>query len=189
MVYTKQYFLKRFFLYNMALFYIWPTLCQAGVGHTKHDLCPHEQERNCTLCHIPHTNQSPRAVSPPDDKPADGNKTAFFTLPKAEEVLCLSCHDGVLASDICVIVSHELEGLELSGASDANRYYGGGMLFFDTCEKHYNLLSFYKDQLPDKRLSCSTCHDVHNLKGSLKTGLISGQVYFRHKVCLLCHQR
>lgn len=173
-------------IFLIALFGAWPDLCQAGVENTKHDLFPHDKERNCNLCHSPHSDKSQPALWISEEKPSIGDKTIFFTPAIEEKVLCLSCHDGIFAKDICAISATEVEE---PGISVENIYYrGGGTLFFSTCEKHYNLVSYYRSQFPQQQLKCTTCHDVHFKVGTRKNGLISSKVYFKHKICLICHQ-
>ena len=180
-------------LYGIVFFFALPVLGYAGVGNTKHDFSHKDQEQNCSLCHPLHTNKAQPFIWKPEDVPADIKKNFYFTLSKEEEVLCLSCHDGILAKDICVILSHEFveEEISLLKLPEINRYYNKRMIFLSTCEKHYNLLSYFQSQLLKQKLTCATCHDVHHLRGSSKTGLITGNVYllFKYELCYNCHQK
>lgn len=173
-------------IYLVVLLWFWPVLCQAGVKGTKHDLFPYDKKRNCSLCHCPHTDKSQPVLWISENKPPIGDKTIFFAPATEEKVLCLSCHDGIFAKDICAIPGTETKNKP--NLSEVNRFYSGGMLFFSTCEKHYYLVSFYRNQLPQQQLKCTTCHDIHYKKDTRITSLISSKVYFKHKICLICHQ-
>ena len=123
-----------------------------------------------------------------DDKATVGNKATFFTLPVEDNVRCLSCHDGVLAKNICVNIDPKIEEKPALNLEELNNYYKKDLMGFGPCEKHYNLASLFESELPGKRLKCTTCHNIHLEQGSRKSGLISGDLYTRHEICLICHQ-
>ena len=163
-------------------------LCWAGIGKTTHDLHLQNKEKNCFLCHIPHTNTSQHAAWIPKNKPMVEKETISFSLPKDEETLCLSCHDGILAKDMCVITDKELEkDAEIFSIPLDKRYFRIGMLSLKRCEKHYYLLSYYQKQFPPEQLKCSMCHDIHRLKDGKMAWLLEGNVFKKFPVCSNCH--
>jgi predicted CXXCH cytochrome family protein len=170
-----------------AICFIRPALSYAGLKNTKHDIYPHNKEKNCTLCHIPHSDDTQPAQWMDNGTARVGDEIKFFNMSTDEEVICLSCHDGILAEDICVDFNPHFE----EKPSELNleilfRFYKE-MLQFGTCEKHYKLASYFRSHFPNQ-LKCTTCHDVHLMDGSRKPGLISNKTYYKHKFCLVCHK-
>lgn len=163
----------------------WPGLSYAGVGETKHNLYKHDKEKNCALCHAPHSGKTKPALWMSENKAQIITK--FGTETQNEEILCLSCHDGVMASDMYIDKTLDPENTEemLTLPLDM-RYYRIVLLSYNVCEKHYHLLSQYQDQFPKEEIKCSLCHDIHSLKLSYKN-LISKKTIKKHKVCLECH--
>ena len=161
------------------------TLSHAGLAKTIHNLYPKDPEKNCALCHKPHSNQTQPALWMTEKKPRAGSRIHYFTMPPEEEAICLSCHDGVLAKDICVNIDPKIEEKPELNLEELNNYYKKDLIGFGTCEKHYNMVSLFPSELPGKQ--CTTCHNIHLEQNSRKAGLINSDLYTRHKICLICH--
>ncbi len=171
--------------YIIWIILLWSTLSHAGLAKTTHDLYPKDPEKNCSLCHRPHSNQTQPALWASQGKPGVGTKINYFAITKDEEEICLSCHDGVLAKNICVNIDPKIEETPSLNLEELNNYYKKDLISFGVCEKHYNIVSLFQDQFPGKQ--CTACHNIHLEQGSRKAGLIKGDLYTKHKICLICH--
>ncbi len=150
----------------------------------------------CTPCHTPHiTNaQAPLLVKrPAATQPTRSYQTAVGDLNDAS-LICLSCHDGVIAPDVYA-GSHAIQWFDLSaggvepGKTRLTSHPTGVPYPPRTADGAYHSaaaaqqsakLRFY-----DGRIQCTTCHDPHNSgrhKGMLR---ISNE---RSRMCLACHK-
>jgi len=176
--------LSRLAVLIAALFTFCSTYCDAGIRNSKHDFLykNKDAEELCVLCHVPHTKKAQQALWMKPEK-----NTVFFVIPKNGNLLCLSCHDGILAKNIGTIAepSRDDKKPPLYDVPKLNMYYNsGGTRFSNTCEKHYNILSA---QFPHMGIRCTTCHDVHHLSSLGRNGLIKKGIY-KSEACRNCHK-
>lgn len=174
----------------------------AGMEGTAHDFKNLQQtDETCNVCHIPHM-EAPRSLTGPLWDPTTTTKT--FTpyqnigkLDAATEqssnvsILCLSCHEGTIATDsysgavgtstmgVTVIFGSEdhpimfiYEGVVASngGLASSTNAYNAGVL---------------KGALATTAtVECTSCHDVHNA-GNFHPLLRINNV--GSGLCLTCH--
>ncbi len=146
----------------------------------------------CTPCHTPHL-PLPRGARP-DGGPDRGRLVTYqsdgVALDSAS-LVCLSCHDGVIASDVYT-ASHATQFASQFGTSRL----GGGLLAGHPIGVKYPASSeTYRPagavtaggrvKLPDGRVQCISCHDPHN------TGRHPGMLVQSNagsRLCLACHR-
>jgi predicted CXXCH cytochrome family protein len=147
----------------------------------------------CLPCHAPHlpTGAPPVAgVQPPAARPLTTYAGLDVELTGAS-LLCLSCHDGVVATDVFTS-SHATRLSSQLGASQLG--YGGlighpvGVRYPVGDVKYYPEGALTADgriELPEGRIQCTSCHDPHN------TGRHPGLLVKsnrRSRLCLSCHR-
>jgi len=162
---------------------------------SKHDFSqpePHPRDL-CLPCHAPHLPE----LEPPllDRQPAATQPIrAYASLPvdlNGASLLCLSCHDGVVASDVFTS-SHSTRLASQVGASHLG--YGGlgghpvGIKYPVGDPKYHLPAAVTADgriKLPDGRVQCTSCHDPHN-HGRHAGMLVKSDE--RSRLCLSCHR-
>lgn len=168
----------------------------AGLIGSKHDFSDGGRVPRdlCTPCHTPHlsTAAAPLLVrTPAATQPVHSYRTAAGDL-SAASLVCLSCHDGVVAPDVYA-GSHAITWYELStggvpvGKSRLTSHPIG--ILYPVGDPKYNsppaLQQSGRLKLVDGRLQCTTCHDPHN------TGRHKGMLVMsneRSRMCLSCHR-
>lgn len=152
----------------------------------------------CTPCHTPH--QPARQVAPDGTlRVTRGGEGRALrptgwgdTLLDNASLLCLSCHDGVVATDVFVS-SHaatwsEAGTLGPGGGRNRLTSHPVGVRYPQGAEKFHSAASVVSDgrmKLPGGRIQCTTCHDPHNTQhyaGMLRT------TNERSRLCLACHR-
>ncbi len=167
----------------------------AGLVGSKHDFTAGGRFGRdlCLPCHTPHV---PGAVRPRLDRRAAATQpirpyqTPGVVLNDAS-LLCLSCHDGIIAPDV-FDGAHALGWGELAARSfvPVNRLTSHpiGVRYpvndprFEPPER---VTGDGKIRLPDGRVQCTSCHDPHN------TGRHEGMLRKsnrRSRLCLSCHR-
>jgi len=106
-------------------------------------------------------------------------------------LLCLSCHDGVVASDVFTS-SHATQLASQSGNSrlgyDGLQGHPVGVTYPVGNPKYHPAAAVTADgriKLPDGRVQCTSCHDPHN-RGGHKGLLVKSDE--RSRLCLSCHR-
>lgn len=167
----------------------------SGIIGSKHDFTESGAVARdlCLPCHTPHVaaeNAALRSGRPARSRSGPSAGTKEISLDSAS-LLCLSCHDGVIASDVyggahaMVWSDRSASGatpgmMRLSSHPVGIRYpegtagyHGAGVVTQDGRLK-----------LPEGRIQCTTCHDPHN------TGRHAGMLNksnARSALCLTCH--
>lgn len=194
-----------------------------GVKGSKHDLNmftlqgQDPQGRICVYCHVPHHAEKGTALAPPFLWAATANKSfapyasttfdAFIEdLTMGPTKICLSCHDGTIASDTHPnLRSDAFGGAGVGMSSDLSNDHPIG---FDYLKIVQSKPDDYKS--PDalwnngngtvtvasclyqgKYVTCATCHDMHNIKNVADPeNSYNYFIYSRQKdssLCLSCH--
>ncbi|MDX2198649.1 MAG: cytochrome c3 family protein [Phycisphaerae bacterium] len=166
----------------------------SGLIGSKHDFSHGEAHPRdlCLPCHAPHLPVSPvpRAESQPAGRgPLKTYDSRNIELNRAS-LLCMSCHDGVVAGDVftaahSVRLSAEIgrEGLGFGGLQG----HPVG-IEYPIARRDYHAASAVEARglpLPDNRIQCTTCHDPHNTAKQPGMLVISNE---RSRLCLTCHR-
>ena len=151
----------------------------------------------CLPCHQPHTE--PAALSLRITRPRQtGRHVAEEPEIRLSEssLLCLSCHDGIVASDIGAMHSvtsrlngpGDLDGPGIARGSGALTTHPVGIRY-PVGRQTYHPASLVSSRdglpLPDQRIQCTTCHDPHN-RGRHEGMLVRSNEGSR--LCLSCHR-
>lgn len=147
----------------------------------------------CLPCHAPHLVETPAPLldrEPASTQPMRSYQTLGVELDGAS-VLCLSCHDGVIAMDVYT-ASH---ATHLASQLGNSRLPVGGLaghpvgIAYPVGRLDYNapaaVASHGGMKLPDGRIQCTSCHDPHNTGNHRKFLWISNE---RSRLCLACHR-
>lgn len=169
-----------------------------GLLGSKHDFSESGQFGRdlCTPCHTPHiparavTRQAGlRVVRSGDAAPRRGYQAFEMTL-NASSLLCLSCHDGVVATDVFA-GAHAMSWSEASQRGARAQWLTShpvGIRYPAGREDYHSAAAVVSDgrlRLPDGRIQCTTCHDPHN------SGRHGGMLWTsneRSRLCLSCHR-
>ncbi len=165
-------------------------LLSAGLVGSKHDFTQAGDGPAdlCTACHTPHIpavktdGESPGRIRP---------YQAYGVELDTASLLCLSCHDGVTASDVFTS-AHSTQFARQLGSSQL----GSGTLSghpigikYPVAEPKYRSINAVTTDgrilLPDGRVQCISCHDPHN------TGRHPGMLVQSNsgsRLCLACHR-
>jgi predicted CXXCH cytochrome family protein len=147
----------------------------------------------CLPCHTPHMT---RAATPAlDGEPSATDSIHPYQSTQVElssaSLMCLSCHDGVVARDVysrahSTALSAQL-GASTLGVSPLRSHPVG--VRYPAGERNYRPAAAVtgdgRIQLPGGRLQCTTCHDPHNAAGVPGMLVKSNR---RSDLCLSCHQ-
>lgn len=146
----------------------------------------------CLPCHTPHLTQARRPLldqRPEAREPWRAYRSGSVELDNAS-LMCLSCHDGVIASDI-YSRAHSLALAEQVGTSRLGSQalrshplgieYPAGRADYHPAEQ----VTSRGLPLPGGRIQCTTCHDPHNRGRHDGLLVISNR---RSALCLACHR-
>jgi predicted CXXCH cytochrome family protein len=166
-----------------------------GLVGSKHDFSrgePHPRDL-CLPCHAPHLP----GANPPllDRRPAATQPIRTYSALAIEldgaSLLCMSCHDGLFATDVFTS-SHSTRLASQLGASSLG--YGGlqghpvGVTYPSGDTKYHPASVVAADgsiKLPDGRIQCTSCHDPHNARRHEGLLVKSNE---RSRLCLSCHR-
>lgn len=167
----------------------------AGIAGTKHDFT-HGSGRSldlCTPCHTPHLS----VVKPPvmDSREPLAQRLRPYSGEGVDldesSLLCLSCHDGVVAKDVyrsahAARISSQLGSSWVGKASLTSHPIG---VKFPIGDSTYRTIEAATAdgaiKLPGGRLQCISCHDPHNTKRFEYMLVRSNQ---GSRLCLACHR-
>lgn len=171
---------------------------RGGIVGSKHDFSDQTGSRGqvCQPCHHPHT---PRGQVPLW-APSGGKQPAFalYQSPNQElgsgDLMCLSCHDGAIASEIYgrtegVVVSQVGRSTVAHGASPGPLIgsHPVGVRYPDHERKYHPRSVVTSDKtikLPNGRVTCLSCHDPHGTVGHEAMVVKSNA---GSRLCLSCH--
>lgn len=171
-----------------------------GVLGSKHDFSAltGRAADACGACHVPHV-QSVR----PNESEGEPFSLAFYRMGGQREVLlpdrfmpgptsliCLSCHNGSVASSTVasshVLLSAHRSGFEVDGFSTRDHPIG---VEYPAHREGYRPRARVLQAgvpLPGNRMECVSCHDPHNAAGVEKMLVMSNR---RSALCLSCHEK
>jgi len=168
----------------------------AGIIGSAHDFTQdgaHPRDL-CTPCHTPHIADAKAPLL--DKRPTASDRLRPYEAVGIEldgpSLLCLSCHDGVIASDVYT-ASHATGLARQLGSSQLGI---GGLtghpigVAYPVADPHYQPAASFTTgadaiPLPDGRVQCISCHDPHN------TGRHPGMLVRSNRgsqLCLACHR-
>lgn len=167
----------------------------SGLIGSKHDFSNKgEQARDlCTACHTPHAPDAPPSRSGsngPELQPLRPYQAIGIELD-SPSLLCLSCHDGVIAPDVYGTGHSVLPAGQLGRSkADLNylRSHPIGVKYPIADPKFQPSASVSSDEtikLPGGRIQCTSCHDPHNTRG-IPAMLVKSND--RSRLCLSCHR-
>ncbi len=147
----------------------------------------------CTPCHTPHiaAGRAPLLDKRPQDLVSLRPYQALGVELDDSSLLCLSCHDGVMASDVFSFAhaTHSPVPLGTSwiGTGSLSSHPVGVRypLAQDTYHPESAVTSDGRIKLPDGRVQCISCHDPHN------THRYRGMLVRSNdgsRLCLACHR-
>ena len=157
---------------------------------------------NCKVCHLTEDENSTTFLAWQQDQnnnyyTAYSSQTldANISQPSGSSKLCLSCHDGAMASEDSgnySLEANQIIGSNLKTSHPISFYYDSYLAIKDR-ELHDPNSSpsglggtINKDMLIDGKLECISCHDVHSFSGQ-KNLLIKPNE--RSQLCLTCHNK
>lgn len=167
----------------------------SGLIGSKHDFSQsaiHARDM-CTPCHVPHIPpaRAPLLDSRPEAKGRYRPYNAAGTDLDATSMLCLSCHDGVIATDVFTAA----HGTQWNRQTIRSPFGGGGAtghpigIRYPTSSKTYHseasVLADGAIKLPAGRIQCISCHDPHNTERH-DGMLVKSNAGSR--LCLSCHR-
>lgn len=172
------------------------TRLAAGIIGSAHDFTQSGAHARdfCTPCHTPHIEDAKAPLL--DKRPAATDRLRPYEAVGIDldgaSLLCLSCHDGVIATDVYT-ASHATGLARQLGSSQLGI---GGLtghpigIAYPIADPRYNppgSLSATDGRipLPDGRVQCISCHDPHN------TGRHPGMLVRSNRgsgLCLSCHR-
>lgn len=160
------------------------------------------QEANCKYCHVIEENTNTLKLAW-QKSPTNNFYTAYtsstldaqISQPLGSSKLCLSCHDGTLASDNSN--THKLNSTQnfgndlrkshpISFKYDSYLALKDAGLFDPTSSPSGLGGSIHDDLLIDGNLECISCHDIHGING-IKSHLVKSNN--KSRLCLTCHNK
>jgi predicted CXXCH cytochrome family protein len=153
----------------------------------------------CSACHVPHIQ-----AAEPREGDEEPFSLAFYRIAGQREVLepdrympgptsliCLSCHNGTVASSVVgtahALLAGEREGFDVEGFAMRDHPIG---IEYPIRKEGYKprsvVVSLRNIPLPDGRMECTSCHDPHNERGLEKMLVMSNR---RSALCLACHEK
>ena len=167
----------------------------AGLIGSAHDFTqsPERAHDLCTPCHTPHLTGARPALL--DRRPETQNRLRSYEALGIDldsaSLLCLSCHDGVLARDVFT-TAHATAFVRQLGAS---RLGVGGLTGHPIGVRYPVTTPTYRApqivtadgrvKLPDGRVQCISCHDPHNTERHESMLVRSNR---GSRLCLTCHR-
>jgi predicted CXXCH cytochrome family protein len=166
-----------------------------GIVGSKHDFTQGGAAARdlCLPCHTPHitASEAPLLTQRASGRMRPRGYGAMGIELDAASLLCLSCHDGVVATDVFT-GPHAMSWAERSGggaAPGANRLTSHpiGIEYPSGAPRYASAttVSAAGLKLPNGRIQCTTCHDPHNTHNHAGMLTISNA---RSRLCLTCHR-
>jgi len=167
----------------------------AGIAGTKHDFTRAGGRPTdlCTPCHTPHLSlDTPPALDrrTPEPQRLRPYMGAGVDLDESS-LLCLSCHDGVIAKDVyrtahAARMSSQLGSAWVGRASLSSHPIGIKYPIGDSTYRTAEAATADGAiKLPDGRIQCISCHDPHNTQRFDYMLVRSNQ---GSRLCLACHR-
>jgi predicted CXXCH cytochrome family protein len=171
----------------------------AGFEGSPHDFAfaTSDKRVGCMACHHPHTPSGKALrwhMGPERTRPFSLYQTRAG-LPDRSTLICLSCHDGAIASEIAVggggIIasqigrSHSVWGEQLSVSTGSHPV---GVPYVEHNPKYVSKAAIEAEgaiRLPGGRVECISCHDPHG-KSGYRHLLVKPDR--RSALCLSCHR-
>lgn len=166
-----------------------------GIIGSKHDFTDSGRVGRdlCLPCHTPHvTSREAPLITTTQPAPLSGVALGPDVQLNAASLLCLSCHDGVVASDVyagphAMTWSDRPAGGVRAGTPRLTSHPIGTL--YPVARPDYHspaaVTGDWRIRLPDGRVQCTSCHDPHN------TGRHHGMLVIpneRSRLCLTCHR-
>jgi predicted CXXCH cytochrome family protein len=190
------------------------TACRAGtIFGSPHDFrgLPYERSGEiCLPCHVPHSTKPLPAPlwdleSTSDTYPVYGQtrkpsgEAEADRRPDGISKVCLSCHDGIMASEV---YGGADSGTDPSGSAQGHDHPISFVYDTALAAKDRDLYdpsirlsgvagspgTIDADLLFSKRMECASCHDVHNTKAVPETKLLVKDTA-GSALCLTCHNK
>ena len=183
-----------------------------GTAHDLRDNIAAETEI-CVVCHAPHNNQnaqdtllwnhdpSTETFIPYDSITLDGASAG----PGATSLLCMGCHDGVVALDAYGGVTTPSEGPltgNLAFGADLSNDHPVGVTYDTVADTELQPISnpvtygnasagTVADMLQDGAVECASCHDVHaTLSGGAGgNATLLAVANTDSNLCFACHNK
>lgn len=167
----------------------------SGLIGSKHDFSQSIDKSKdlCTPCHVPHI--APTRAPLLDKRPEASGRyrpyDAAGTELDATSMLCMSCHDGVIAPDVFTAAHGTQWARQTVRSPFGNSGATGhpiGIRYPANSSTYHSESSVVADgaiKLPDGRIQCISCHDPHN------TGRHEGMLVKTNsgsRLCLSCHR-
>jgi len=173
-----------------------------GIEGSAHDFSRQawSQGELCLPCHVPHDAAAPQVAPLWDRSDTAANNYKLYDgtpgAPGLQSLLCLSCHDGSAAVDANggrageVFVPDAGPQRPLIAAHrDLSSDHPIGVPYPDHDKNYRSRGEVEADGtvvLPEGRVECVSCHDVHNSFGLEKLLVKSND---RSALCLTCHRK
>lgn len=174
--------------------------------HIPHEVMVPSEEVEAGFVHYPRWNQAVTTITPFQTY---SNGVDTIGQPGSVSMVCLSCHDGTVASNIYGYVSPDIIGfagaIQTAGRIgfpiDARSHqHPIGLDYHEVAKKDWDInqetsdllgANTYgmkiNDLLRNGRIECPSCHDVHN-KNNEGHKLMWVEDY-RSNFCLTCHKK
>jgi len=173
----------------------WNTAYSAGIIGSKHDFTQqgaHPRDL-CTPCHTPHITGARAPLL--DEGSAARHRLQIYQAYGVEldsaSMLCMSCHDGVIAGDVFT----SAHSTRLARQLGSDRFGMRGLtshpigVRYPLVDARYRPISAVtaggRVPLPDGAVQCISCHDPHN-RGRHPAMLVQSNSGSR--LCLACHR-
>lgn len=166
-----------------------------GIVGTKHDFTQGGKFARdlCLPCHTPHISAAQLPLlerAAPTTQPLRPYQTFYGTLDSSS-LLCLSCHDGVVAPDVYAgphaATWHETAAGARSGGRRSISHPIG--VAYPSIDPNYHPAATVTADglidLPGGRVQCVSCHDPHNTRRHPGMLVKSNE---RSRLCLSCHR-
>jgi len=173
-----------------------------GIEGSAHDFSGERwsQGQLCLPCHVPHDAEAAPVTPLWDQSEGAGKSYKLYDgregTPGLQSLLCLSCHDGSAAVDT---FGQPSSGASASGGPHERMLIGDhadlssdhpiGVRYPDHDRGYRSRAEVEADgtvALPEGRVECTSCHDVHNSFGHEKLLVKSND---RSALCLTCHRK
>ncbi len=166
----------------------------AGLVGSKHDFTEslaHPRDL-CTPCHTPHLTGGRAPLW--DRRPAAAAALASYQSTGAEfdgsSLLCLSCHDGVIATDVFTETHGTTWSVGRAWPRGPGRRAGHpiGVKYPPAEPTYHSIAAVTADgriKLPEGRVQCISCHDPHNTHRHPGMLVRSNR---GSRLCLACHR-
>jgi predicted CXXCH cytochrome family protein len=171
---------------------------EGGIVGSKHDFSQQDwsQQQICLPCHTPHSTKAPDAGPLWDTSPDARESYTLYDgsrgLPGPGSLICLSCHDGSVAADTYGGTTGDIAmstGSIVGRNRDLRQDHPVGVGYPDHDPGYHpraQVEAAGRVPLPQGRVECLSCHDVHNQFGVEKLLVMSNK---RSALCLACHRK